>query len=294
MSNRVEVLKTYKIFIGGKFTRSESGRVSKLEVNEKPVANICLSSRKDLRNAVVAAREAFPNWSSSTAYNRSQILYRMAEMMESRKAQFAEELILQGMNEKTAIKEINISIDRIIYYAGWGDKLNQVFGSVNPVSSSYYNFSLLEPMGVIGISAPRKPGLLGIVTSICQVIISGNTCVVIASDIFPLSAITLAEVIATSDFLGGVINILTGSKNEILPHLAKHMDVNALYLNDMNKDLTKSVQIQAVNNLKRIILTNSSDYYEDDCENPYIIKKFMEIKTTWHPIENISEMGSMY
>tara|TARA_B100001287_G_scaffold42180_1_gene31297 strand:- start:54890 stop:55774 length:885 start_codon:yes stop_codon:yes gene_type:complete len=294
MSNRVEVLKTYKIFIGGKFTRSESGRVSKLELNEKPVANICLSSRKDLRNAVVAAREAFPNWSSATAYNRSQILYRMAEMMESRKAQFAEELILQGMNKKAAIKEINISIDRIIYYAGWGDKLNQVFGSVNPVSSSYYNFSLLEPMGVIGISAPRKPGLLGIVTSICQVIISGNTCVVIASDLFPLSAITLAEVIATSDFLSGVINILTGSKNEILPHLAKHMDVNALYLNDMNKDLTKSVQIQAVNNLKRIILTNSSDYYEDDCENPYIIKKFMEIKTTWHPIENISEMGSMY
>ncbi len=294
MSKRVEVLKTYKIFIGGKFTRSESGRVSKLELNEKPVANICLSSRKDLRNAVVAAREAFPNWSSATAYNRSQILYRMAEMMESRKAQFAEELILQGMNKKAAIKEINISIDRIIYYAGWGDKLNQVFGSVNPVSSSYYNFSLLEPMGVIGISAPRKPGLLGIVTSICQVIISGNTCVVIASDLFPLSAITLAEVIATSDFLSGVINILTGSKNEILPHLAKHMDVNALYLNDMNKDLTKSVQIQAVNNLKRIILTNSSDYYEDDCENPYIIKKFMEIKTTWHPIENISEMGSMY
>lgn len=294
MSNRLGVLKTYKIFIGGKFSRTESGRFFKLNVNKKPVANVCLSSRKDLRNAVVVAREAFPNWSLASAYNRSQILYRMAEMMESRKAQFIEELILQGLDEISAKNEINISIDRVIYFAGWADKLNQVFGAVNPVSSSYLNFSLLEPMGVVGILAPETPGLLGIVTALCQVVISGNTCVVIASDLFPLSAITLAEVIATSDFPNGVINILTGSKNEIVPHLAKHMDVKALYLNDINKEFTKSVQMQAVNNLKRIILPEDFNWHEESCENPYTIIKFMEIKTTWHPIENISETGLRY
>jgi acyl-CoA reductase-like NAD-dependent aldehyde dehydrogenase len=294
MSNRLGVLKTYKIFIGGKFTRTESGRFFQLKVNDQPIANICLSSRKDLRNAVVAARKAFSEWSLASAYNRSQILYRMAEMMESRKAQFIDELILQGMDEKTANKEINTSIDRVIYFAGWADKLNQVFGSVNPVSSSHFNFSLLEPMGVVGVLVPRTPGLLGLVTTICQVIISGNTCVVIASDLFPLSAITLAEVIATSDFPNGVVNILTGLKNEIALELAKHMDVNALYFNDANKDFTKSVQMQAVNNLKRIILPENFNWHEDSCENPYAIIQFMEIKTTWHPIENISEIGSRY
>jgi acyl-CoA reductase-like NAD-dependent aldehyde dehydrogenase len=294
MPNRLGVLKTYKIFIGGKFTRTESGRFFQLKVNDQPIANICLSSRKDLRNAVVAARKAFSEWSLASAYNRSQILYRMAEMMESRKAQFIDELILQGMDEKTANKEINTSIDRVIYYAGWADKLNQVFGSVNPVSSSHFNFSLLEPMGVVGVLVPTTPGLLGLVTTICQVIISGNTCVVIASDLFPLSAITLAEVITTSDFPNGVVNILTGLKNELALELSKHMDVNALYFNDANKEFTKSIQMQAVNNLKRIILPENFNWHEDSCENPYAIIKFMEIKTTWHPIENISEMGSRY
>ena len=293
MAERINVLKTYKIFIGGKFPRTESGRFYQLNNRSKAIANVCLSSRKDLRNAVVAARGAFEKWSGSTAYNRSQILYRMAEMIEGRKDQFISELVLQGIDRKEATLEVDLSIDRVIYFAGWADKINQVFGSVNPVATSHFNFSLMEPMGVVGLVAPEKSGLLGLVSSLCPILVSGNCAVVLASEKLPLCSITLAEVLVTSDVPGGVVNILTGKKEEIMVHLAKHMDVNAIYLTD-NLEHKKSVQEEAIQNLKRVVLGNQISWDDRTVENPYIITDFMETKTTWHPVEVISGTGSGY
>ena len=293
MAERINVLKTYKIFIGGKFPRTESGRFYQLNNRRKAVANVCLSSRKDLRNAVVAARGAFEKWSGATAYNRSQILYRMAEMMEGRKDQFISELVLQGIDRKKAKVEVDLSIDRVIYFAGWADKINQVFGSVNPVATSHFNFSLMEPMGVVGLVAPEKSGLLGLVSSLCPILVSGNCAVVLASEKLPLCSITLAEVLVTSDVPGGVVNILTGKKEEIMVHLAKHMDVNAIYLTD-NLEHKKSVQEEAIHNLKRVVVGKQKSWDDRTVENPYIITDFMETKTTWHPVEVISETGSGY
>ena len=293
MAERINVLKTYKIFIGGKFPRTESGRFYQLNNRSKAIANVCLSSRKDLRNAVVAARGAFEKWSGSTAYNRSQILYRMAEMMEGRKDQFISELVLQGVDRKEATVEVDLSIDRVIYFAGWADKINQVFGSVNPVATSHFNFSLMEPMGVVGLVAPEKSGLLGLVSSLCPILVSGNCAVVLASEKLPLCSITLAEVLATSDVPGGVVNILTGKKEEIMVHLAKHMDVNAIYLTD-NLEHKKSVQEEAIQNLKRVVVGKQKSWDDLTVENPYIITDFMETKTTWHPVEVISGTGSGY
>ena len=293
MAERINVLKTYKIFIGGKFPRTESGRFYQLNNRSKAIANVCLSSRKDLRNAVVAARGAFEKWSGSTAYNRSQILYRMAEMMEGRKDQFISELVLQGVDRKEATVEVDLSIDRVIYFAGWADKINQVFGSVNPVATSHFNFSLMEPMGVVGLVAPEKSGLLGLVSSLCPILVSGNCAVVLASEKLPLCSITLAEVLVTSDVLEGVVNILTGKKEEIMVHLAKHMDVNAIYLTD-NLEHKKSVQKEAIQNLKRVIVGKQKSWDDSSVENPYIITDFMETKTTWHPVEVISGTGSGY
>ena len=287
------MLKTYKIFIDGKFPRTESGRFYQLNNRSKAIANVCLSSRKDLRNAVVAARGAFEKWSGSTAYNRSQILYRMAEMMEGRKHQFISELVLQGVDRKEATVEVDLSIDRVIYFAGWADKINQVFGSVNPVATSHFNFSLMEPMGVVGLVAPEKSGLLGLVSSLCPILVSGNCAVVLASEKLPLCSITLAEVLATSDFPAGVVNILTGKKEEIMAHLAKHMDVNAIYLTD-NLEHKKLVQEEAIQNLKRVIVGKQKSWDDSSVENPYIITDFMETKTTWHPVEVISGTGSGY
>ena len=293
MAERINVLKTYKIFIGGKFPRTESGRFYQLNNRSKAIANVCLSSRKDLRNAVVAARGAFETWSGATAYNRSQILYRMAEMMEGRKDQFISELVLQGVDIKKATVEVDLSIDRVIYFAGWADKINQVFGSVNPVATSHFNFSLMEPMGVVGLVAPEKSGLLGLVSSLCPILVSGNCAVVLASEKLPLCSITLAEVLVTSDVPGGVVNILTGKKEEIMVHLAKHMDVNAIYLTD-NLEHKKSVQGEAIQNLKRVVVGKQKSWDDRTVENPYIITDFMEIKTTWHPVEVISATGSGY
>ena len=293
MAERINVLKTYKIFIGGKFPRTESGRFYQLNNRSKAIANVCLSSRKDLRNAVVAARGAFEKWSGATAYNRSQILYRMAEMMEGRKDQFISELVLQGVDRKEATVEVDLSIDRVIYFAGWADKINQVFGSVNPVATSHFNFSLMEPMGVVGLVAPEKSGLLGLVSSLCPILVSGNCAVVLASEKLPLCSITLAEVLATSDVPGGVVNILTGKKEEIMVHLAKHMDVNAIYLTD-NLEHKKSVQEEAIHNLKRVVVGKQKSWDDLTVENPYIITDFMETKTTWHPVEVISATGSGY
>ena len=283
MSERIKVLKTYKIFIDGKFPRTESGRYYQLKSKDIPYANVCLSSKKDLRNAVVAARKAFQPWSKKTAYNRGQILYRIAEMLESRKTQFLDELLVQGVSKKDASKELDQSIDRIIYFAGWADKINQVFGAVNPVATSHFNFTLLEPMGIVGLLSSDESPLLGLISSIIPVIVSGNSCVVIASEKHPLSSISFAEVISNSDVPSGVVNILTGTKKELATPMSLHMDINALGIFSQNMD--KQLLINATENLKRISSYNDVQIQSNDFESPYIIKKFMEAKTTWHPIE---------
>ncbi len=291
---RIEVLKTYKIYIGGKFPRTESGRYYQPEANGKTLGNICQSSRKDFRNAVVAARKAQGAWSARSAYNKSQILYRIAEVLEGRKAQFVEELVLQGSTKAQATKEVEVSIDRLIYYAGWCDKFIQIYSSVNPVASSHFNFSVPEPTGVVAVMAPEETGLIGLVSQIAPIIAGGNSCIVLASESKPLCAVTFSEVLATSDVPGGVINILTGNRAELLEHFSTHKDVNAiLYCGKDQQDL-KSIQEYAVTNLKRVISKNVKDWTLDENESPYTILDFQETKTTWHPIEHIAGTGSGY
>ena len=292
--SRIEIVKTYKIYIGGKFPRTESGRYYQPEANGKVLGNICLSSRKDFRNAVVAARSAQGGWSVKSAYNRSQILYRIAEILEGRKNQFIEELIRQGSKKAQAEKEVDLSIDRLIYFAGWCDKYTQIFSSVNPVASSHFNFSVPEPTGVVAILAPEESGLLGLISQIAPTIAGGNTCVVLASENKPLCSVTLAEVLSTSDVPGGVINILTGNRKELIPHFAAHMDVNALVYCGDNSAEIKSIHEAAVDNLKRVIIRDSGGYVSDKYENPYLISSLQETKTTWHPIEKIGAAGSGY
>lgn len=291
---RLEVLKTYKIYIGGAFPRTESGRYYAPFINKNPLGNICLSSRKDLRNAVVAARGAQSGWAGKSAYNRSQILYRIAEILEGRRSQFQSELELQGSTKQAATKEINASIDRLIYFAGWCDKVTQVFGSVNPVASSHFNFSTQEPTGVVGIIAPEESSLLGLISFIAPVIAMGNTCVVLASENMPLCSITFAEVLATSDVPGGVVNILTGNTKELLEHFATHMDINAVLYGRQDAKEKTTLQTLAIDNLKRIKIKSEGNFFSDSWENPYLMLDFMEVKTTWHPIEAISANGSVY
>lgn len=288
---RLEVLKTYKIYIGGKFPRTESGRYYPLnDKSGKLIANICLSSRKDVRNAVVAARKAQASWGARAPFNRSQILYRIAEMMEGRKAYLKEECERLGLSAKQAEKEVFAAIDRMIYYAGWCDKYSQIFSSVNPVSSPHFNFSALEPMGVVGVLPHPSSPLLGFVGALAPIIAGGNTALVIADDQYPLTAIAMAEIINDSDVPGGVVNILTGKKSELLEHLASHMDVNAIAYYGDDKKEKKVLQEEAVNNLKRVF------FYDDDTkkQNPYFISDVQEVKTTWHPIEVIGASGSGY
>ena len=292
--SRIEIVKTYKIYIGGKFPRTESGRYYQPEANGKVLGNICLSSRKDFRNAVVAARSAQGGWSAKSAYNRSQILYRIAEILEGRKNQFIEELIRQGSKKAQAEKEVDLSIDRLIYFAGWCDKYTQIFSSVNPVASSHFNFSVPEPTGVVAILAPEESGLLGLISQIAPTIAGGNTCIVLASENKPLCSVTLAEVLSTSDVPGGVINILTGNRKELIPHFAAHMDVNALVYSGDNAAEIKSIHEAAVDNLKRVIIRDGGNYVSDKYENPYLISSLQETKTTWHPIEKIGAAGSGY
>ena len=292
--SRIEVLKTYKIFIGGKFPRTESGRFYPLKNNNKIIANMCLSSVKDFRNAVVAARSAQGAWANKTAYNRSQILYRIAEVLEGRKAQFVSELELQGIAKNKAVQEVELSIDRLIYYAGWCDKYVQMHSSVNPVSGSYFNFSVPEPMGVIGVFAPEDSGLLGLVTQVCSIIAGGNTCVVLASEHLPLCAISFSEVIATSDVPNGVVNILTGKIAELNAVFASHMNVNALLYCGSDTAVIKTIQDLAVDNIKRVIIRENGDYADEKHENLHYIYDFQETKTTWHPIEQIGGAGSGY
>lgn len=286
MTERIPVQKTYKLVIGGQFPRTESGRYLEVRREGALLANVCRASRKDAREAVVAARKAFPEWSGKTAYNRGQILYRMAEVLEQRKAEFLHELQLMGNSTKDAEAEIAGSIDRLIWYAGWADKLGAHYGTVNPVAANYFVFTVPEPTGVVAIFAPNAPALLGLVSLVAPAIVSGNTCVAIASDESPLCAVTWGEVLATSDLPGGVVNILTGLQSELLPHLASHMDVNALIYAGGDEVLATKAQSEGSANVKRVHVREleSTSYYGRDGQSPDWIEQTLEMKTAWHPV----------
>jgi acyl-CoA reductase-like NAD-dependent aldehyde dehydrogenase len=260
---RLPVKKTYKLYVGGSFPRSESGRSYEAEG-----ANVALASKKDLRDAVRAAREGFPTWAEMTAYNRGQVLYRVAEMMEGRRSQFAE---LTGSEA-----EVNDAVDCWVWYAGWADKLGQVLGTSNPVAGPYFNFTVPEPTGVVGIVAPEEPPLAGLVARLAPALVGGNAVVVIASERRPLAAITLAEVLATSDVPGGVVNVLTGRKTELCPVLAGHMDVNAVDLAGV-EDGRAELERLAADNVKRVV-------HNGEGQSPWHAAAFLELKTVWHPI----------
>lgn len=284
-SGRLAVAKTYKIYIGGKFPRTESARYYALEDKKgNVIANICRGSRKDFRNAMVAARSAQAPWANSSAYLRGQILYRIAEMLEGRREQFVSELRLQGVAARAAEKEVDAAIDRLVYFAGWADKYQQVFSSVNPVSSAHFNFSVLEPTGVVAILAPEDSGLLGLVSNIAPAIVGGNSCVVLASESQPLCAVSFAEVLHASDVPGGVVNILTGFRSELSGHFASHMDVNAVVYCDGGKKVARDIQEAAADNIKRVIRRTNLNWSDDSTQHPYLVRDTQEVKTTWHPI----------
>ncbi len=287
MTTRLEIPKMYKLFIGGKFTRTESERyldVIDPKTKEK-ICNISRASRKDLRNSVVAARTGFNDWNGKTAYERAQIMYRLAEMLEGRKEQFIDEVYLSTKQTKSeSIKEVHKAIDRIIYYAGFCDKYMQLLGTVNPVQAGYFNFSIPEPTGVVGIVLPDELSFLPLISRVAVVLTSGNSCIVLANENSPLPALTFSEVISTSDFPSGVINILTGLKSEISPHLAGHFDVNAIDYCNENIEMKKNMKELCANNVKRFYsLEKEWNWFSDDRnENLREIEKFVEIKTVWH------------
>jgi len=282
---RLPVLKTYKIYVGGKFPRTESGRYYLLkDAQGHAIANVCDCTRKDFRDAVVVARAAQSSWANRSAYNRGQILYRIAEMLEGRASQFIDELTQSGLATSAARSEVEQTIDRWLYYAGWADKFQQVFSSVNPVSSSHFNFSVLEPTGVVSIIAPEESSLLGLTSVIAPTIVGGNTCIALASHGKPLSAVTLSEVLATSDLPGGVINILTGKRSELIEHFASHMDVNATVYCGREMDELKAIRIKSAANVKRVVSYDREDWTAPDAQSPYMILDTQEVKTTWHPI----------
>ena len=282
----LEVLKTYKIYVGGNFPRTESGRYYKVYDSEKELlANACLCSRKDVRDAVQSARGAFKGWKSRSAFNRGQILYRIAEMMESRRSEFEKQLSQIGFSAAEAKADVNESIDRLIYYAGWTDKYQQVFGSINPVASAHFNFSMLDATGVIGVLAPENSPLLGLVSVIAPVIAGGNTCVVLASESYPLASIIFAEVLNSSDVPGGVVNILTGKKEELAEHFSSHMDVNTIsYTDSLSAEMKKMIDENASTNIKRVVKKPITDWYSSQSFGPYFIVDYQETKTTWHPV----------
>jgi acyl-CoA reductase-like NAD-dependent aldehyde dehydrogenase len=288
--DRLEVRKTYKLYIGGKFPRTESGRSYLVhDAKGKPLANACRASRKDVRDAVVAARKAFPGWSGATAYNRGQVLYRVAEMLEGRRDQFVEEVVkAEGATQRQAADAVAKAVDRWVWYAGWADKLAQVLGSANPVAGPYFNFSVPEPTGVVGLVAPADSSLVGLVSRLAPIIVSGNTAVVLTSQARPLPAVTLGEVLATSDLPGGVVNLLSGFTTELIGPLAAHMDVDALDLAGLDLALYRDAELAAAANVKRVVapLRLSQRAWLDDAraQDPYWIAAFLEIKTVWHPI----------
>lgn len=285
---RLAVRKTYKLYINGEFPRTESGRSYPVHgEGGELLANASRGSRKDLRNAVVAARKAQGGWSGKTAYNRGQILYRIAEVCEARAAELADELRRQGSSVADARKEVDAVIDRWVYYAGWSDKYTQLFGSVNPVAGPYYNFTVPEPTGVVGVIAPEEPPLLGLVSRIAPAIVGGNTVVAVTSEARPLAAITMGEVFQTSDVPGGVINLISGLKSELVPWLASHMDVNAIDTTGVAADAVVKAQTTAAENVKRVVHFDGERLGWADTrlsQGPYAIFDFQEAKTVWHPM----------
>jgi acyl-CoA reductase-like NAD-dependent aldehyde dehydrogenase len=280
---RVAVRKTYKLYIGGAFPRSESGR-SYVVTDPRGgfLANAAMASRKDARDAVAAARKAFGGWSAATAYNRGQVLYRVAELMEGRRAQFVTEVrAAEGLAARTAEAVVDAAIDRWVWYAGWSDKIAQIRGAANPVAGPYFNFSVPEPAGVVAVIAPQASSLLGLVSVVAPAVVSGNTAVVLASERFPLPAVTLSEVLATSDVPGGVINVLTGRTAEIAPWLASHMDVNAIDLAGAPAELADDLTVAATDNLKRVVRLPDEDW----ALTPRLDRMlaYLETKTVWHP-----------
>jgi acyl-CoA reductase-like NAD-dependent aldehyde dehydrogenase len=286
--SRLDVRKTYKLYVGGAFPRSESGRSYVVHDSRgRFLANAAAASRKDARDAVQAARKAFGGWSGATAYNRGQVLYRVAEVMEGRHDQFVEEVAAsEGITRPRAQRSVSAAIDRLVWYAGWADKLAQVVGATNPVAGPYFDFSVPEPTGVVAVLAPQKSSLLGLVSVVAPVVVSGNTAVVASSRDRPLPAITLSEVLATSDLPGGVVNMLTGSLADTAPTLASHMDVNAIDLTGAAGDdeHATALEVAAVDNLKRVLRAPASE--PDWTQSPGLdrMRRFLEMKTVWHPI----------
>ncbi len=285
---RLDVKKTYKLAIGGKFPRSESGRSYVVtDTHDRFLANAAYASRKDARDAVAAARKAFPGWASATPYNRGQVLYRVAEVMEGRRDQFISDVAAsEGSTRPSAARAVDAAIDRWVWYAGWADKIAQVLGGTNPVAGPYFDFSVPEPTGVVAVLAPQHSSLLGLVSVLAPVIVSGNTAVVTASYRRPLPAITLSEVLATSDVPGGVVNVLTGQLSDTVPTLSAHLDVNAIDLTGTagDPDNARLLEVAAADNLKRVL---RADVEEPDwSKDPGLsrIAMFMETKTVWHPI----------
>jgi hypothetical protein len=290
---RLEVRKTYKLYIGGAFPRTESGRSYMISAADgSPIANACRASRKDLRDAVRAARKAFSDWSAKTAMNRGQVLYRVAELMEGRREQFVAEVsAAEGLGPAAARVVVDRAIDRWVWYAGWADKIGQVLGSSNPVAAPYFNFTIPEPTGVVGVVAPETSSLLGLVSRLAPPLVTGNTVVLIASERRPLPAVTLTEVLATSDVPGGVVNVLTGLKHELVPVLAAHADVDALDTWGVPDDLRVDVELSAAEDIKRLLRRPTTvnearfDWLDDRAsERPEWIAAFLEMKTVWHPI----------
>ncbi|MFH8725249.1 aldehyde dehydrogenase family protein [Streptomyces termitum] len=292
--HRLSVFKTYKLYVGGKFPRSESGRV--YEVTDSKgnwLANAPLSSRKDARDAVVAARKAQGAWAGATAYLRGQILYRVAEMLEGRRDQFVREVAeAEGLSKSKAAAQVDAAIDRWVWYAGWTDKIAQVVGGANPVAGPFFNLSTPEPTGVVTVLAPQDSSFLGLVSVIAPVIATGNTAVVVASEKAPLPALSLGEVLATSDLPGGVVNILSGKASEMGPHLAAHLDVNAIDLTGADDELARDLEIAAAENLKRVLRPRAEDFTAVPGTDR--MTAFLETKTVWHPTGSLGASGSSY
>ncbi|WP_326810809.1 aldehyde dehydrogenase family protein [Streptomyces scopuliridis] len=291
---RLSVFKTYKLYVGGKFPRSESGRVYEVTDSKGSwLANAPLSSRKDARDAVVAARKAFGGWSGATAYNRGQVLYRVAEMLEGRKGQFVREVADgEGLSKSKAAVAVDAAIDRWVWYAGWTDKIGQVVGGANPVAGPFFNLSTPEPAGVVTVLAPQESSFLGLVSVIAPVIATGNTAVVVASEKSPLPALSLGEVLATSDLPGGVVNVLSGRTAEIAAPLAAHQDVNGIDLTGADEALAKELEIAAADNLKRVLRAERTDWTADPGTSR--LTAFLETKTVWHPTGSLGASGSAY
>ena len=285
--NRLPIIKTPKVYVGGAFIRSESARTFPLkDAAGHFFANIPQCTRKDLRNAIEAAAKAGPGWAKRTPYNRGQIIYRLGEMLEARKADMADALAVGGASKAAATKEITATIDRLIYYAGWADKYEQVLGNVNPVASPHFNFTVTEPMGIVGVLAPDEAPLLALISLVAPAITSGNTVVALASTVRPYPAIVMGEMLATSDLPGGVVNLLTGFRKEMVPTFATHAHLRAV-AGVASADERKTLEVGAAESVKRTKLTKSEepvDWYSKDAEGLYEIRSFVEFKTTWHPI----------